>query len=320
MLIDHWLKQDLDGAITPLRVVATIVAVCNLSCQHCFWHHDLKDEVVEDWTHQAEAIAKWGASVGYAGRMLTPKGLAFLQACLKTGVEKIGIVDHGYTIFNAPLDLLQRLDYINISIDGVKADHDCQRNKVGAFDKAWGAVLKLKDQGFDPIISSCLSPVNLERWTEFEAMLADNDVPLSVAMISRAEAVTERQTALFDDEKSCRRAFDTLLTGVPKIINLYDLAHIEFLVPILKELTWVPDQVEGDCLLAELLSGTQVVYRPQSLLWSGELNLRWDGKFYLPTLDGRMGVIAEPGLEPLGHQQVLKELLTQEMRVWSRIL
>lgn len=320
MLIDNWLGNKLDGSINPLRVVATIVAVCNLSCRHCFWHHDLEEKTVHDWTRQARLIADWGATVGYAGRMLTPKGLAFLQTCFDAGVEKIGIVDHGYTIFNAPIDLLQRLDYINISVDGVRVDHDIQRNKEGAFDKAWGAVLKLKAQGFDPIISSCLSPTNLGRWSEFEAILADNDVPLSVAMISTADAVTERETADFSDEKSCRMAFETLLNGVPKIINLYDLAHVEHLIPILKDLQWQPDRIEGDALIAELSSGIQVVYRPQSLIWSGELNLRWDGKFYLPTLDGRTGIEAEPSSVPTGHHEEVNKLFTQEMRVWSCIL
>lgn len=320
MLIDRWLENKLDGSITPLRVVATIVAVCNLSCRHCFWHHDLEEKPVEDWSRQSNLIAHWQASVGYAGRMLTPKGLAFIQSCLAAGVQKVGIVDHGYTIFNAPLDLLRRLDYINISIDGIKADHDIQRNKEGAFAKAWEAVLRLKEEGFDPIISSCLSPINLGRWADFESLLADYDVPLSVAMISSADAVTERHTALFADEISCRQAFEALIYGVPKVVNLYDLAHVRLLAPILKDLPWQPDRIEGDGLVAELDSGTQVIYRPQSLLWSGELNLRWDGRFYLPTLDGRRGIEAEPGLVPEGHSRAIKNLLEAEMRAWSCIL
>ncbi|MDQ5958010.1 MAG: Fe-coproporphyrin synthase [Patescibacteria group bacterium] len=322
MLVHRWLNGTLGdpAEMTPLRVVATIVAVCNLSCRHCFWHHDLEEVPVTDWKKQAQLIKSWQAGVDYAGRMVTPKGLVFINACLKAGVKKVRVTDHGYTIFNLPAETLARLDHVSISLDGVEEDHDRQRNKVGAFQKAWSAILKLKNMGYDPIASSCLSPMNIGHWAEFEQILVDYDVPLSVAMISTAEAVVERGVVGFDDKASCWRAFETLLSGVPKIVNLYDLDHVRYLAPILKDLPWVPDQVEGDGLLAKLPSGTEIIYRPQSLLWGAELNLRWDGEFYLPTLNGKTGINARPGFLPAGYAEMVKNLHEQEMGVWSPIL
>lgn len=319
MLINKWLKRELDGQFSPLRVVATLVAKCNLTCLHCFWSHTLKDTPVKSWKDQVQKVRGWQVPLIYSGRILNSKGLGFLAECFEAGIEQISVVDNGYTIFKAPTTLLRQLSHINISIDGWRENHDKQRNKTGSFDLAWKTVLDLKEMGLDPIVSACLSPLNLEGWEKFEELLAEYDVPLSCALISSSPAVATRGTPTWTTAEACQKAFAALLGGISKIINLYDLEHVSSLLPILKKMSWKPDEEEEDSLIACSDSGVEVVYRPISLLYCSEIVLRWDGNFYLPSLDSSASPFDFEHISP-EHRNFVRSLNHQERELWFQIL
>lgn len=315
-LIEKWRSCQI-SSFQPVRIAAVIEAICNLSCGHCFWAHDMRDQSRSDWKLQSSFISKLNVTVLYSGRILSTNGLAFLNACLEAGVQDFGIIDNGYTIFRAPDEWLHRFGSINISIDGWRTAHDKQRAKEGSFDVAWDAVFKLKEKGLDPIISCAFSHLTFDDWDRFQDLIEECDVRLSSTLVISNKEVLSRGVANFTDAETIRRAFELLIGGIPKLINLYDLEHVKILAPILKDLKWENDTVEGDALVAVLPNETRIVYRPQSVLCAGEIALRWDGKFYSQGMQFmQFSPIEDWNRIDPGIQEVNKA----EVAVWENLL
>ncbi|MEK7646201.1 MAG: hypothetical protein AAB381_00705 [Patescibacteria group bacterium] len=312
--IEKWLNQSLTK-IEPMRIIATTEARCNLACEHCYWAHDMSSAPISDWRPAARKIANLGVPVFFAGRILTPNGAFFLKHCISEGIKEIGIVDNGYTILTEP-NLLPHYTSINISIDGWREKHDQQRGKVGAFDKAWSTVMELKKQGYDPIISSALSPITLNEWERFENLLAENDVPVSSTLVWALPNTAKRGTAVFAEKEMCV-AFEKLMGGIPKLINIYSFEHAQTLWPILSQLHWNLDTEFGDCLTATLSSGVTIVYRPASLVSVFELSLQWDGVFYTPFTYGKG--VPEDEVDT-SYLEWARKTNTTELELWSSIL
>lgn len=257
----------------PMLVDASIESACNLHCKHCYWADGLTKSPKRDWSSQLVDMATWDSELLYAGRILSPQGAKFIQDFHNLTGKKVGIIDNGYTIFKYP-QLLSLYDYVNISIDGIKEDHDLQRGKAGASEVAWNAIFTLKEVGLDPTVSSCISPLNIKRWHEFETLLHDSDTPLSCTPVLGFDENMNRMSMFSPDELI--EMLEILLGGVPKLINLLSPEHMEVLLPILKEFQW---EIVDDGY-ATVIDGVLVKYKPYSLSTILELNLLWDGKFY----------------------------------------
>jgi MoaA/NifB/PqqE/SkfB family radical SAM enzyme len=318
MLINDWLEKRL-STLSPIRIIATVEAQCNLACAHCYWAHDLKEKSVLEWDTVVQKIASYNVDVAYAGRLLTKAGLSFINACVRHGVREMGIVDNGYTIWNADENLLRRFEYINISIDGWREQHDTQRGRVGSFDVAWESVLRLKEMGLDPIVATAISPITWENWDRFEGLLSEWNIPLSSTLVLEVPVVRDRAIAVLKTTRDKRRAFEILIGGMPKIVNIYELEYIKVLMPILKDFKWELDTFAGDSLVARLPSDTYVVYRPKSVQWSGELTLRWDGKFYPPVTEVPARPI-DPDNPGEDFVRTIKEANESELRVLEPLL
>ncbi|MBP7811449.1 MAG: hypothetical protein KA054_01240 [Candidatus Moranbacteria bacterium] len=311
--IEQWLQGQL-RIVQPTRVDAVPVAECNLTCEHCFWPHGIrspKDGNV--WDRHADQIAKWGVPVVYAGRTLTKRGERFIEACLSRDIP-IGIVDNGYTLLRRE-DLLPRYTHINISLDGAPEAHDRQRQKAGSFDTAWNTILALKAEGYDPIVSSAFSPWSFEGWDELEMRLRDHDVPMSVTLVLAFPETAKRGTVTFVDKKSVRKGFETLLSGIPKLIHLYGREFVIILKDLLKELAWKPSGT-GDSLVADTPNGSKMVYYPDSVITLANVILLWDGEFYLAWGKERLR-LTDYSLE---HGEQVNALNKQELELWGSIL
>jgi hypothetical protein len=277
----------------------------------------MEHKPIEDWSMAVEELASHHIPLFFAGRILTDNGANFLKLCIeRNACSEIGIVDNGFTILSHP-ELLPHYKTINISIDGFKEDHDKQRGKAGAFDRAWGTISELKKQGFDPVVSSAISPLTVDRWYMFEDLLSENDVPLSSTIVWALPNPLERGKAIFADEGGMIKAFNTLLNGVPKLINIYSFEQVKTLWPILRTLEWKLDTEVGDCLSAEIGNGTTVIYRPTSSTSVSERSLEWDGVFYTPFTYGRKMPVSEINQE---YTDWVKERNLIELGLWSSIL
>lgn len=311
--INFWLNGELRD-VHPTRVDAVPVAECNLRCEHCLWEHDIKSpKDGNTWDCHADQIAKWRVPVVYAGRTLTKRGELFIEKCLSKDIS-IGIVDNGYTIMRRE-DLLPKYTHINISLDGDSEAHDRQRRKIGSFDTAWNTILRLKTLGYDPVVSTAFSPWSFDGWNEFEARLRDFDVPVSVALVLAYPETAKRGSVIFTDEKLVRKGFDTLLSGIPKLINLYDLEFVRILRDSLKEFSWTPSDA-GDSLIAETSNGSSIVYYPDSVTTTSNVVLHWDAQFYLPW--GKKYL--KYGEFSHEHGEKVNALNKQELELWNPLL
>ncbi|HEX8994068.1 MAG TPA: hypothetical protein VF803_02340 [Candidatus Paceibacterota bacterium] len=310
--IELWLQGSVQEP-SIMRVDAVPVAECNLKCEHCFWPHGVRSPKEETFTYAGEQIARWQAPVVYAGRTLTKRGERFIEACFNRDVP-LGIVDNGYTIWRRE-DFLTHYSHINISLDGSPEAHDRQRRKKGAFDEAWGTILRLKQRGYDPIVSSAFSPYSFDGWGELEARLREHDIPMSVSLVLSYPETVKRGTVVLRSDQQVRKGFEVLLSGMPKLINLYDLAFVRALGNMLEEFTWVPSET-GDSLMAKTHNGGQIVYRPDSVIATTETVFFWDGGFYLPW--GKEYVKLDD-FSPT-HKEQLRALNARERAVWESIL
>lgn len=280
----------------PALVVAVLEQWCNLSCSHCYWAH--RKEVAgnpetfqqEDWSAQIDQILSWDATLAYAGRVLSKRAAKFIQDFVNAGGRRVGVIDNGYTILKHP-EIWPVVDYVNISIDGVDEDHDQQRNKVGSARVAWNAIHALKRAGLDPSVSGCVSPLNIERWDEFEAALVESDVPLSCTPVLGVRSAKARNMPLFD-RVGLVWAFEKLLSGTEKVVFLYDPAHVEALLPMLTQFSWE----RGIDVIKTDVSGVHVYYRPLSVQALHERPLMWNGMFYT-NMDANHANLSEIGTD-----------------------
>jgi sulfatase maturation enzyme AslB (radical SAM superfamily) len=314
-LIERWKQRQLN-TLEPIRIIATTEARCNLACEHCYWSHEMSDRPLDNWEPVVNQLAQFRVPLFFAGRILTENGVRFLRLCeAKDASSEIGIVDNGFTILKFP-DLLPTYTSISISIDGWREEHDQQRGKEGAFGVAWSAIQELQRQGFDPVVSSAISPLTFRQWERFEQLLAEHDVPMSSTLVWALPHPQKRGNAVFRDDTDMLAAFEKLLNGIPKLINLYSLGHIQSLWPLLRTFRWKSDVEVGDCLVAEV-SGKVIVYRPASVTSVAEQSLEWDGIFYTPFTNG---VKRPVHMVDESYMRWVKELNAHELEVWAEVI
>jgi len=259
---------------SPKFVAVTFESTCNLKCLHCYWEHDVYQTIIPSWLSQINQLVAWNSHVIYAGRILSAKGANFIKKYCKKSGKKIGMIDNGFHILKYS-DLFQLYDYINISIDGVEKDHDLQRQADGSCQVAWRAIHELKKRGFDPIISACVSPININKWDEFEKKIYDNNVPLSCTPVLGVQGNKTRMP-LFSD-KDLLKMFDKLLSGTNKLIKLLGSAHIKPLLPTLKQFNWTMKSTG----YKTKVGGVVIICEPFAIDALVGRNLSWNGKFYV---------------------------------------
>lgn len=317
-LIEAWRNNRLHEIeeSSIIRVIATIESACNLSCEHCYWPHDIAREQSPDWSRSISYIKSKRLPVFFAGRILNQRGATFLREMINNdATDYLGIVDNGLTITNYP-EFFKHWKSVNISIDGWREGHDRQRNSEGLFDKAWKTVMDLKESGLDPVISSAISPLTMHDWEKFEELLSLNDVPMSSTIVWNLPEAIKRNHAVFGSDEKIREAFTMLVCGIPKLINIYSIDYIRILADLLGKYTWCFDEECGDCIKTTLSSGTVIIYRPVSLVSVAELSLHWDGELYTPPTYGQKVLHDQVGQV---FRESVRKLNEEEISVWSGI-
>ncbi len=331
--IGAWLSGSLTSRpIEVVRIVLTPEAKCNLACEHCYWKHDLVQGPVDfSSSHQrivgmveAQATQDDLLHIVYAGRIMSKRAVACYrglmasleQACKDGRISKdsysFGAIDNGYWILDYP-EFFADYEYINISIDGWRESHDRQRNKAGSFDVAWGTVMELKRQGYDPIAASAIGPLSMKDWDRFEDLLAEHDVRSSSTFVWDMEATKAREVSSIRTPDQLIEYFETLVSGVPKLINLYDPEHVRILKPLLKEHVWRLDSA-GDGLCTDI-NGSHLLYRPPSISLYREAEMIWTGG--LVTVEGT-GRVSLDGIPEVYFQKVF-QLALEEKEIWEGI-
>lgn len=302
--IQKWKTGTLLDQPNPRRIIVTPEPNCNLSCEHCYFSHGKVQTGSEkiDWSSCIEFALGHDIPVFCAGRVVTDKVTHFVKSYLDVADElrkpsRLSLVDNGFTVFNLE-QYFDRVEEFNISIDGRDAEHDIQRRRAGSARVAWESIYKLKKLGFDPMLASCISPITIPGWKEFEKEVEQADVPMSVGLTLEIEET--RKPALYSTLTQRAAALEILVTGVPKLVQIYDLRDVKALEEVIGRVQWEEDDtVPG--LTTTLENGVYIVYRPESILWNAEYIAHYDGKV-------------------LGHPRTnntIEELLKKELCAWG---
>lgn len=181
---EDWLAivRDRDTSGAPLRLaeiyrrsrptVAEIIfsADCEFACAHCIYAPTFAVREAGATSLQWEGIARslvedLGVDTFvYSGRAVTDSGASFLAWLRETfPALRIGLIDNGISMRqHTDLLLRARPDWIDLSFDGLAADHDRQRGRPGAFLDGLVGAKWVRDSGVTQVgsISTCLTTLN----------------------------------------------------------------------------------------------------------------------------------------------------------------
>ena len=143
---------------------------CSFQCQHCiyppsFARHN-KSIDGSGWDHILESMVRDCGidTFVYGGRAVTADGARVMTKLRESWPDvRIGMIDNGISML-PHMDALAavRADWIDVSLDGLAADHDAQRGKVGSFEDGLRGAIRLKDGAFAPRVNilTCLTTLN----------------------------------------------------------------------------------------------------------------------------------------------------------------
>lgn len=145
------------GLQTPLLLIHFVTTRCNLKCHHCFYWKELNKPGDMVFEEQAKMIRSLKHPLESA--MLTG-GETFLfkdivELCevysKENHTKNINLTTNGFTpvfIRDKVAEILSKVNsnvHVQVSIDGIKEDHDKVRAMDGSFDKAIQTIKLLKE-------------------------------------------------------------------------------------------------------------------------------------------------------------------------------
>ena len=160
----------------PRMVEMIFTGACVFACRHCIYPADYaKHNRTGDTEALSRALTALGVDWGidryfYAGRAVTDAGAGLLVGLRKSMPEaRIGLVDNGISIGPYRGRIVEAaLDWIDVSLDGTREDHDRQRGRAGSFDDAVEGLEMIVRERWAPRVSvlSCLTALNARSLPE----------------------------------------------------------------------------------------------------------------------------------------------------------
>ena len=144
-------RRDPPGPV----VIWNLIRRCNLTCKHCYSISADTDFAGELSTAEVFAVMDDLYASGVRVLILSG-GEPLLRPDLTAIVERaksmgfyVGLSTNGTLIGTDNIEKIERfgLDYLGISIDGLRATHDRFRRKLGAFDASMAAIRLARDAG-----------------------------------------------------------------------------------------------------------------------------------------------------------------------------
>lgn len=124
-------------SLMPLRYTLELTYRCNLNCNYCYIgeKYSSNELSTEEWLSVIEQIPKGRLITFVGGETLIRKDFkTILKAALKKG--RVNIVTNGTLINDELINIFinRKLLLLNLSIDGMRQNHDRIRNRAGTFD------------------------------------------------------------------------------------------------------------------------------------------------------------------------------------------
>lgn len=161
---------------SPKSIDVSLTGACNLACKTCFY----ADEMVALSDLPTEAWLQFFAECGEAGvmRVTLSGGDVFMRPDLFEIIDAIianrmryCILTNGTFLSEKMLGKFevgkrkQRLDYIQVSIDGLKSAHEKIRG-VNTFEKSLAGLIRFKNAGFRTIVRVTINRHSLDSLTD----------------------------------------------------------------------------------------------------------------------------------------------------------
>lgn len=127
-------------------VVIELTSACNLKCRHCYsFFEENKSLSITTFSKIITEIKKMNCSMitltGGEPFILNEKVLEYIQIARRNGIKHINLTTNGTIDFEKVSDIINEVDYIQVSLDGDKPIHDKIRG-VGNFDKTMNFISK----------------------------------------------------------------------------------------------------------------------------------------------------------------------------------
>lgn len=163
-------KRGYENIILPYQMTFELTNDCQLRCKHCYNEAGMKREgelnfkKIIDIMRQFKALG--GTSVLFTGgEVFIKKGIEDIIKYAYSNFFRIVLMSNGYSISEELFQILiERKDKIalQISIDGMRENHDDIRGVKGAFDKTVENIKRLISQGVSVSIGFTLTDKNEE--------------------------------------------------------------------------------------------------------------------------------------------------------------
>lgn len=154
----------------PFLVVWQFTNKCNLNCKHCYasaMSESMPDELTtEEAKELIEELAKCGVvAIAFSGgEPLIRKDFFEIAKYAKENDFYVSVATNGALITPSIAKKLKDcVDYVEISLDGMKETHEKFRGIQGIFDKTLGGIKNCVEQGLDVCIAPTITKYNLKE-------------------------------------------------------------------------------------------------------------------------------------------------------------
>jgi len=155
----------------PTQGELIVTGACDFQCVHCIYPPEFarhnRGVSAEDWRAMLDALCEQldMDTFVYGGRSLTTDGLRVVTDLReRRPAAQIGLIDNGISMLPRKQALVDAgVDWIDVSLDGLRPAHDLQRGRDGSFDAAVRGALWLKEHGAAQRINilTCLTELNI---------------------------------------------------------------------------------------------------------------------------------------------------------------
>lgn len=258
---EHWYLED------PRLELASLVInnSCNLRCRHCYLQvKELTRNALskEEWGRVIDSIAEMRPSmISINGKeiFVSKDGPVLLLKLRQVKQEHDGFFDIGFitngTLLHQHYQTLLEMnpDYVDISLDGMKEEHNALRGKY-AFERTWPNIewaLQKFDSRF--FISTTLQKLNVRSFISFLTFLQEHGIQNVVIGFYKPLNYTDQSIILSEDD--LRSVFYSLyeLSESPyasekplSYIVDVDLSYLPPLLALIRTHWFQLDRVEQD--------------------------------------------------------------------------
>lgn len=212
----NYLFWKADGSAVPLSGNFELTARCNLDCRMCYIHKRANDAIVRqkeltarEWLDFAAAAQKQGMLL-----LLLTGGEPFLRPDFReiyTGCRKLGLLvsinSNGTLITDEMVEFLAKDPpmRVNLTLYGASAEtYERLCGDPGAYDRAYHAVLKLKEAGIRVKLNYSMTPMN------------DMDVSAVYAFAKKHDLLIQTATYMFPPVRACETSACTIQRLTPE--------------------------------------------------------------------------------------------------------